>query len=741
MYRQASETPPGSLAWVANVRQGMTMLPDHLSPDQEDVVQAPPDEGWACFLSGPAGSGKSTLLIARLIHLLRQGVPAYSILVLLPDRAARQRLRQVLQDVPLGPYGELSLHTYYSLAQRMVALFWPLVARPAGFAHPEHPPVFLTYELAQHHMFRLVAPLLEQGYFEGLHLHPQRLVSQLLDNLNKAALNGYPIGEVVLRLAGTWNGPPEQRLYFQQAQECIARFREDCLQRGLLDLSLTLETFQRHLLEQPPFWGYFSERYRHLLVDNLEENVPVAHDFIARLLPHCASALLVYDEGGGYRRLLGADAEGALALRRSCTLHRRLEGPAGPPTRLASALSARLGQGEPAPQEDAARPILGVIRTRYRSEMIREVARMLARMIHQEGVPPAEIAVLPPYLDGVLRFALAQECAQLGVPLYVLRRYRRPVEEPAVRALLTLAAILHPEWELPPTPYDVAEALGQVLDGCDPVRAARLAEWVYDPTGPAWRDPESLPQSVRLHLAEMDVGGIDNPTPLERYRAFFQRWQEAEQIAHPTHTLSWEHLLAYLLSAFLPETARNPATATACAELFESARRFRQVFPILYPGEEERMVGRRYLEMLRRGLVTAQYLVQEREVPAVLLAPAHTYLLAGRRVRRQFWLDVPSMDWWTPPQQPLTNPYVLSRRWPLNRPWDDAADYASRQAVLAQILRGLCNRCSEGIVLCGSELGTAGQFQDGPLWRALEPIVRFWEEQLDTTKGEDNEAK
>ncbi|MGB9723414.1 MAG: UvrD-helicase domain-containing protein [Chloroflexia bacterium] len=698
---------------------------DRLSPEQEELVRAPLDE-LVGFLSGPAGAGKSTLLAARLIALLRQGVPAYAILVLLPDRAARRRLRQALQGVPLGPYGELSLHTYYSLAQRMVALFWPLVARPAGFAHPERPPVFLTYELAQHHLFRLISPLLEQGYFEGLHLHPQRLVSQLLDNLNKAALNGYPIGEVALRLTGAWNGPPEQRLFFQQAQECIARFRHDCLQRGLLDLSLTLETFQRQLLEQPPFWGYFSERYRHLLVDNLEENVPIAHDFIARLLPHCASALLVYDEGGGYRRLLGADAEGAWRLRRTCTLHRRWEGPAGPPVRLAAVLSARLGQPEAGPTpspEDAVRPILGVIQTRYRSEMIREVARTLARMVGEEGIPPAEIAVLPPYLDGVLRFALTQECARLGVPLHVLRRYRRPVEEPVVRALLTLAALLRPEWQLPPAPYDVAEALGQVLDGCDPVRAARLTEWVYDPTGPALRDPEGLPAVARLHLSGVSPAA----SPIERYRAFWQRWQEAGRMDHATRTLPWEHLLAYLLSTFLAGAARDPAVATACAELLESARRFREVFPILYPGEDEDMAGRRYLEMLRRGLVTAQYLVQAPEIPAVLLAPAHTYLLAGRRVRRQFWLDVSSMDWWTPPQQPLTNPYVLSRHWPLGRPWDDAADYASRQAALAQTLRGLCNRCGEGVVLCGSELGTAGQFQDGPLWRALEPIVRLWE--------------
>jgi hypothetical protein len=695
------------------------MWPVQLSAEQDALVRAPLREGQACFLTGTVGAGKSTVLAARLAHLLEQGVPAYSILVLLPDRPAREQLQRALQDVPLGPFGDLSLQTYYSLAQRMVALFWPLVARPAGFVHPERPPIFLTYEIAQHHLRRIVVPLLEQGYFEGLHLHPQRLVSQLLDNLNKAALNGYPIEQVAVRLTSTWSGPPERLVAFGQAQESILRFRRDCLERGLLDLSLALESFQR-LLDTPPFWGYFSERYRHLLVDNLEESVPVAQDFVARLLPHCESTLLVADEGGGYRILLGADPQGAFALGRACGRRERLAGPPVPAAPLAAAVAARLGQG-PAGWEGAERPILGLIQTRYRSEMVAEVAVALARMVHGEGVPPAEIAVIAPYLDGVLRFALTQACAPQDVPLRILRRYRRPAEEPTVRALLTLATLLHPEWGLALPRYDVAEALGQVLDGLDPVRAALLADWAYDPVGLAWRAPEDLVATARVRLG---------PALLERYRGFWQRWQALL----PETDLPWEHLLARLLGAFLSGALRNPAAATACAELIESARRFRRVFPALHGEDDPHMVGRQYLETLRSGVVTAQYLV--REVPlslqreeggAVLVAPAQSYLLTGLQVRRQFWLDIASMDWWTPPQQPLTNPYVLSRRWPAGEPWTDAADYAVRQEALARTVQGLCNRCREGIVLCTSALGTAGQTQDGPLMRVLEPILERWQ--------------
>ena len=366
-----------------------------------------------------------------------------------------------------------------------------------------------------------------------------------------------------------------------------------------------------------------------------------------------------------------------------------------------------------APDPSAA--ILDVVWTRYRSEMINAVAARLAHMVHEEGLLPQEIAVLSPYLDGVLRFALGQECARLGVPLRILRRYRRPAEEPAVRALLTLAAILCPHWGIVPSRYDAAEALGQALEGLDPVRAALLAEWTYDPVGPAWRDPDSLSATACARLG---------PELLSRYRAFWGRWQAAR----PAAERPWEQLLAHLLGTVLANTVGHPSTATACAELLESARRFRHLYPVLHAGESPVDVGRHYLDMLRRGLVTAQYLVREVATPAVLLAPAHSYLLAGEVVRRQFWLDIASIDWWTPPQQPLTNPYALARSWPAGAPWNDAADYAARQTALTRIVQGLCNRCREGVVLCTSELSTAGQPQDGPLLRALEPFLSVWKE-------------
>ena len=61
----------------------------------------------------------------------------------------------------------------------MVRLFWPLVARPAGFERPHQPPVFLRYDLAQLLLWRLITPMLEAGAFCGLRF--AEIVSQVLD--------------------------------------------------------------------------------------------------------------------------------------------------------------------------------------------------------------------------------------------------------------------------------------------------------------------------------------------------------------------------------------------------------------------------------------------------------------------------------------------------------------------------------------------------------------------------------
>ena len=148
------------------------------------------------FLEGPAGTGKTTVGLGRLLRLLTSGVPADSILVLVPQRTLATPYYEALRLPELAARGQATILTIGGLARRMVDLFWPLIAEEAGFGQPDQPPTFLTLETAQYYMARLVSPLLDQGYFETVTIDRNRLYSQILDNLNKAAVVGFPYTQI-----------------------------------------------------------------------------------------------------------------------------------------------------------------------------------------------------------------------------------------------------------------------------------------------------------------------------------------------------------------------------------------------------------------------------------------------------------------------------------------------------------------------------------------------------------------
>ena len=194
------------------------------------------------FLLGPAGSGKTTLAAEHLHNLLRSGTTGDSILLIAPQRSLLKPFQAVLRRGDLPPGGEVDTLTIGGLAKRSVDLMWPTLACDAGFSQPDRPPTFLTLETAQYYMERVVQPFITERYFfESVHLSNERIYSQLLDNLNKAALVGFPYTDVGKRLIAAWAGPSQQTVTFTQVQDCLLRFRAYCLEHNLLDFSLQLE--------------------------------------------------------------------------------------------------------------------------------------------------------------------------------------------------------------------------------------------------------------------------------------------------------------------------------------------------------------------------------------------------------------------------------------------------------------------------------------------------------------------
>jgi hypothetical protein len=801
-----------------------------LSDPQRALIGRPVER--KVFLEGPAGTGKTTAGIERLLHLLAAGVPARSILVLVPQRTLATPYYEALRRPTVRPGGHVTVFTVGGLAQRMVDLFWPLVAEAAGFAHADQPPTFLTLETAQYYMARLVRPLLDAGYFEAVTIDRNRLYSQILDNLNKAAVVGFPHTEIGERLKAAWGGERSQARIYDEAQACATRFRDYCLAHNLLDFSLQLEVFLKHLWHPapappvhggaghgevetpaPPVHGgaetpisssydgagplcrdYLLTTYIHLIADNVDEDTPVAHDLLREWLPHCRSALLIYDHDAGYRRFLGADPENAYALRELCDeqvaftesyvttpdlralgaqLADSMDRPAetvsghGAPTPLPISGSS---SGDPAPLPASGRGRgrgLGDVRGvlvyeyhRYHPQMLDWVAGEIAGLVHEQGVPPGEIVVLAPFLTDALRFSLAERLGQRGVPARSHRPSRALREEPATRCLLTLAAIAHPEWGICPNRFDVAYALMQAIDGMDLVRAQLLAEIVYRVRegAPSLSSFDQINARMQERLTFVLGGRYErlrtwiegyvstSPSPLPvsgrgggRGPLPASGSSPGESAPLPASGRGWgrgpefDHFLSRLFGEVLSQEGygfhRDYDAGQVAANLIESVQKFRWVAGDNLVGEGEqgaKPLGQEYIEMVQDGVIAAQYVRSWRLQPedAVLLAPAYTFIIGNRPVDYQFWLDVGGRGWWERLYQPLTHPYVLSRRWPRGAVWTDADEVGTRQEALYRLTLGLIRRCRRKIYLGLSELGEQGYEQKGPLLQAIQRVLR-----------------
>lgn len=692
-----------------------------LSNLQREVITLPLDT--QVFVEGPAGTGKTTAGVSRLTHMLESGVPAQDVLVITPQRTLALPYLNVLKGAGLTAGGRVEITTLAGLAQEAITLFYPLVADMYATQKPDQPPVFLSLETAQYYMAHLLDEVIErENLFESVTLDRQRLYSQILDNMNKAALIGFPIGEISARLKASVIGDETQRRIYDDVQTCALLFREFCLSHHLMDFSLQIEVFTRHLWHHETCRGYFTERYRHLIVDNVEEDTPAAHDLLRDWLPVCDSALILYDYDAGFRRFLGADERSGYSLRDHCArVVTFTESFVTPPAlmdfdqALNDVLHQAMAGADEAPPTVDLRDAVVFENFRYYPEMVDSVVDSVSSLVLEHGVPPREIVIAAPYVSDALQFSLVNRLNQRGIPVRTHRPSRALREENAAVCLLTLAQLSHPQWQLAPSAFDVTQALTLAVDGLDPVRAQLLVNYLYD---------RSL---CRLHPFDVltpEVQGRVTYLVGERYE-ILRRWVETYQVGEPMALDHfWSHLFGEVLSQEGFGFHSDYAAAEITANFVDSARGFRQTVVTL--PDESAALAKEYVEIVNRGLLADQYLRSWDfdQQDAVLIAPAYSFLVRNTPVDYQFWLNISAPGWSERLYQPLTHPYVLSRHWPVGRVWSDADEVTVTRDMLYRVMAGLLRRCRKGVYMVYSVLGEQGTEQRGLLLEVMQEILR-----------------
>lgn len=708
-----------------------------LTAEQEAIAGAPVAE--KIYLSGMAGTGKTTTGVRRLRRLIESGVPAHSIMVLVPQKRLALPYATEIRNPRRKAGAEVTIATLGSLSHNLVGLFWPLIVRDLSRENPYRRLTFLSLEMVQYLMFKLLDPVIERNdYFNSVNINRARLFSQIADNLNKSAIVGFPHTGISARLKSALPGSQESLHIFDDAQACANIFRDYCVENNLLDFSLQLEIFRKLWAHGVPR-AYLSSRYKHLIADNLEEDTPITHMLIGDLLSSAESALLISDEEAGYRRFLGADEASAAALEKLCDRSCRLK-----ETRVMSrsvqAFLAELQEtmtgsenGGGARQTGRARRAIELTtgnKSRFHTQMLDWVAETVESLIREKGAKLGSIVILAPLLHDSLRFSLVTRLEQKKIDTYTLRPSRPLHAEPATRALVTIAKLAHPQWKIGArhqiNSFDIVQMLTCAIAEMDLARATLLADVLFRKSE---LHPFNTITNAEMRARISEVFG-------ERYGRIFE-WIEKYK-ASPAETI--DVFLSRLFGEVLSQNGfgfhKDYDAARIVSNLIDSSRTFRQAASQI---GDEIDIGNEYVRMVDAGILADQYEPRQwRKRPdAVLIAPAYTFLLSNQAVDYQFWLNIDSPAWSRRLYQPLTQPYVLSRQWVDGDIWADEHERLTSREVLYRVVTGLVKRCRKKIHIGYSRFDERGNERAGDLRTMFDYLLRSLPPK---TEGEEEEA-
>ncbi len=671
------------------------------------------------FLSGPAGSGKTAIASAFLTQLLSEGIPGENILILVPQRSLGLIYQDTISQFDQFNNSFPTIQTMGGIAQRLIRLFWPFVLNELNFQEHQ-PPIFLTLETAQYYCSKVCEPYFEKGYFQTIHAEKQRIYSQILDNLNKAAVIGFDYQTVAQKLTNAWSKEPEHIIAYREAQECAIAFRNFCLENNLLDFSLQFEIFANNLWKIPQVHNYLANKYQYLIYDNSEEDVPVTHQIIREWLPDFDSSLIIYDEDGGFRAFLGADPISAFSLKNQCTNIHQLSGSWVSSETIQKLIPVFKDTLAYQPLNINEPELLNFVQfehNMYFPKMIDSVVENISNLINQHNLPLNQIAILAPYVSDALRFQIQTRLEEKGLQVISHRPSRSLREENATHVMLTWAKLAHPDLKLKLNKFDIRNALTYSINGLDPLRAELMAQVLFSP---------------KNQFSLNDVNEI---------RAEMQNRFTFNAAAQYAKIREW--LLSYLenpkdldifLAQFFGEVLSQPGfgfhndfqSAAVIAKLIESVQKFRRVTGTNFIDDPLGLTNE-YIQMVSSGTIAASYLEtwQQPDENAVYLSPAYTYIMQNRPVSVQIWLDIGSQGWWQRLIQPLTQPYVLSNNWIEGAKWTDINEFATNQQNITRLVTGLLRRCGDQVFMYTAGYNERGEEEKGYLLQAIQRLLKI----------------
>ncbi|HEX2467204.1 MAG TPA: ATP-dependent DNA helicase [Solirubrobacterales bacterium] len=360
------------------------------TPAQRRVAE---HETGPMLVLGPAGSGRSEALALRLARLVSSGHPPERVLLLSRSRAARAHLRDRVDRLLAPAHAELWIATHHEIGERLLREYATEAGLDPFFAFVSAPDRLAIL------LDRVEELPLRRHEIRG---NPAGLLARLLrriDVLKAEAVSAGKLRDWATDLQSSADNPAQRERGQRELEFAELYVRHDRILRdaGNLDAGDLVLELIRLLRERPDVTQVVTERFEHVMADELEDAGVAHRRLLAALSPH-GNIVCAGDPKQAVRRFRGA---GAAALASFRAAHPdaavvELEGHQRFGARIARAATAMLDP-DAAPPAGAGAEDAGLVRFwRARGEraQAQAVAREVEHLLAAGEVRPESVCVI-----------------------------------------------------------------------------------------------------------------------------------------------------------------------------------------------------------------------------------------------------------------------------------------------------------------------------------------------------------
>ena len=351
------------------------------------------------IIEGTISSDKTSILTDKYVSLLNSGVDTSKILVLVSNSNLKNKFtEEVLKNTDINVYEKLQIHSYFSLVYNAISDNWAFLENKNPFPNPKILPNLTGLEVSQFILKDILKTIPFKGYNSK-----KSLLHQLFRRYSLIVQNHLSDDDVDYRARILNEGfAQDAKLTLKKLLKQTLYLRDfDYLRQGLL-----FEHIYRNT-------DYF-KNIEYLILDDGDEITPACYDFIEFIKPQLKDWFIAFDKKGSSRiGYLSADKTAVWEFEKlfgesaiSIDIKTKLKYDAENLYKNVTLNSAENLDN------------FSLYSPSKRSKMIELVCEKINELITGK-VKPAEISIITPIVDEMLKFTFAETLGKNINPLYI----------------------------------------------------------------------------------------------------------------------------------------------------------------------------------------------------------------------------------------------------------------------------------------------------------------------------------